>query len=147
MIHVLCIHIQVVASQPVATCAMTVIDAKPANHLAMLIFNLVCCCFVFGIIALVHSFQVSSDPDLMIMQLDIIKGEQKSLALLPQVESAWDSGDRLGAKRASDTARTRNLAGIIIGTVAWAIVAVTVPCGAASYHSCCSSFSCNFRVR
>lgn len=41
-----------------------------------------------------------------------------------QVDSAWQAGDHVGAKRLSATARGWNLAGMIVGGVVYVLVVV-----------------------
>ncbi len=49
-------QLQVVSTQPGPS--VTMVDTKPENYLALSLFTCLCCCWVFGIIALVMSLQV-----------------------------------------------------------------------------------------
>ncbi len=49
-------QLQVVSTQPGPS--VTMADTKPENYLALSLFTCLCCCWVFGIIALVMSLQV-----------------------------------------------------------------------------------------
>ncbi len=51
-------HLQVVSTQPGPSVTVHVADIKPKNYLALSLFTCLCCCWVFGIIALVMSLQV-----------------------------------------------------------------------------------------
>ena len=48
-----------------------------------------------------------------------------------QVDSAWASGDRDGARRLSAAARGWNIAGMIFGGVVWVLVVVSAVSGSA----------------
>ncbi len=49
-------HLQVVSTQPGPW--VTMANTKPENYLALSLFTCLCCCWMFGIIALIMSLQV-----------------------------------------------------------------------------------------
>jgi hypothetical protein len=61
-IIIVCVSLQVavVTQQPMAPVVME-IAAKPKNYLALSIVNMLCCCFILGLIALIFSLQVRYD--------------------------------------------------------------------------------------
>ena len=47
-----------VVGQPTAP-AVTLIQRKPSNYVALSVFTLLCCCWLFGIVALIYAMQVA----------------------------------------------------------------------------------------
>ena len=58
------IYIQVVGQQPMMGEQHIEVGVKPSNYLAFSIVNMLCCCFILGVIALVYSLQVCSSSEL-----------------------------------------------------------------------------------
>ena len=99
-----------VVDQPHAR-VVTVLPPKPNNYLGLSIFTLLCCCWLFGIIALIYALQVCT----YITRSCLVCS---SLDTLPaQVDSAYASGDVVSATSASRSSRKWNIAGIVFGSV------------------------------
>lgn len=118
-------------------------EVKPENYLLLSVLNMVLCCFLCGLIALIYSLQVragaasysqpvwhnlvpicsplsslptsSPSPFLLLLPLSSPPTQHN---YIEQVDSAWNSGDREGAKRAAQTAKNWNIAGVVSGIIA-----------------------------
>ena len=49
---------QQIVGQPQATATVTLVQRKPNNYIGLSVFTLLCCCWLFGIIALIFALQV-----------------------------------------------------------------------------------------
>lgn len=85
------------------------VEVKPPNYIAMSVLTMLFCCFLFGLIALIMSFQS---------------------------DSAWARGDRDEAHRLSMAARKWNVISIVGGvffTAGWVITVIAVSVSVNSY--------------
>ncbi|XP_065890593.1 proline-rich transmembrane protein 1-like [Dysidea avara] len=82
------VSVVTVAQQP--TTNLIAIADRPPNYLALSLVNLLCCCFPIGIAALIYSLRVDSE---------------------------YSAGNYQEARRASNTARSLNIAGITVGII------------------------------
>lgn len=92
-------NVTVVTAQPAAGVMVRTLDTKPESYLGLSIFSFLCCCWLFGLIALVYSCQV---------------------------DSAWTVGDVNGAVSASRNAKSWNFASIITGIVVLVLNGVAI---------------------
>ena len=129
-------------TQPAVTPMYIQTEGKPENYLLLSVLNMVLCCFLCGLIALIYSLRVrgrggtpshlhpgwhSLLPHLHIPSLLFPTPSAPSALFLPfplfplflssQVDSAWNTGDREGAKRAAQTAKNWNIVGIVSGII------------------------------
>lgn len=87
----------VVVGQPQSAPTVTLVQRKPENYIILSIFTLFCCCWLFGIVALIHAMQV---------------------------DSAYEGGDIIGARAASRSAKTWNIVGIVFGSISIVMVII-----------------------
>ena len=127
-------------TQPAVTPMYFQSEVKPENYLLLSVLNMVLCCFLCGLIALIYSLQVRGrERHLHIhTQAGTVSftfahpfsplpwplPSALSALFLPfplflssQVDSAWNTGDREGAKRAAQTAKNWNIVGIVSGII------------------------------
>ena len=112
-----------VVAQPTAT-QVRIIEKKPDNYIFLSVFTLLCCCWLFGLIALIYALQVSSSCSLVRAVLEDTPHCPPLPPLSLQVDSAYSNGDRAGASSASRSAKTWNIVGIIWGSVSIALIVI-----------------------
>ena len=106
--------------QPQAPPTVTLIQRKPDNYIVLSVLTLLCCCWLFGLVALMYGMQVFT--------ISCSLGEYK-ICCCVQVDSAYTRGNVAAAQTASRAAKTWNIVGIAVGCVSIgvAIFATLIP--------------------